>query len=338
MNRPPSRSLREHRTTVTHSETSHGTPSPRPRRPSRLDFLCDIYGFVLSFPFVPHHEFEVQLWVLTLRLAQSGTSAGAVQILRNTRTLRPNLELRRRLACFDWKARAQSWAKSFKAGQLENNRWAVMWLPDACTEKDLDCWKLSIGGCSFPFPPAFLIELWWCRTSASGLYLRLGVGPRFISRPGQAELWEANLIFYFVLFLFSKLMVCWLQTGDERFEMSRVSPDETPMIRETITAQTSAEKNGGWDAQPLLHEADITIHKSDSHSSAMYATNQPAIRHTISQEKMEDFARHLALGNGHKIVDEREIARLKFVASRLAKRAEEARRSRSFLLNFVWCW
>ena len=69
----------------------------------------------------------------------------------------------------------------------------------------------------------------------------------------------------------------------------------------------------------------------------MYATNQPAIRHTISQEKMEDFARHLALGNGHKIVDEREIARLKFVASRLAKRAEEARRSRSFLLNFVWC-
>jgi hypothetical protein len=92
------------------------------------------------------------------------------------------------------------------------------------------------------------------------------------------------------------------------------------------TAHTSldfnAVKSGHLDVE-LHQDADATegtISKSSSN------TNNSLAR-SLSQRRFENLARHLVPNsNGHKNFSEEKIETLKFVAPRLAKRAEEARR------------
>ena len=98
-----------------------------------------------------------------------------------------------------------------------------------------------------------------------------------------------------------------------------MTPDESVINGDVVQDISAIKDNTYWDAQSH-DETEVNVPKSNGGT-------KNSVSKSISQERLEDLARHLVHNsNGHKIVDENEIATLKFVASRLAKRAEEARR------------
>jgi hypothetical protein len=112
--------------------------------------------------------------------------------------------------------------------------------------------------------------------------------------------------------------------------MSRVFPEETVewssnLVESETTRDTITEKTGGWEENSALPgSSNGNIPQSAGKGEA---NGVAAARRSLSQPRMESFARHLARRrSGGTVFDDQEIATLKFVSSRLAKRADEARR------------
>jgi hypothetical protein len=111
--------------------------------------------------------------------------------------------------------------------------------------------------------------------------------------------------------------------------MSRVFPEETvewssSLVESETTRDTIMEKSGPWEENSVLPGSS---NGNPPHSGKGEANGIAAARGSLSQPRLESFARHLARHrSGGAAFDDQEIATLKFVSSRLAKRAEEARR------------
>ncbi len=111
--------------------------------------------------------------------------------------------------------------------------------------------------------------------------------------------------------------------------MSRVFPEETvewssSMVISETTQDTITDKNGHWEENSvLLDRVNGNLHQPEGKGEP---NGVAAARSSLSHPRMKSFARHLAHHTGSMEFDDREIATLKFVSSRLAKRAEEARR------------
>ena len=123
--------------------------------------------------------------------------------------------------------------------------------------------------------------------------------------------------------------------------MSRVFPEETVewssnLVESETARDTITDKFSPWEessALPASSNGNLqSAGKGDANGIA-------ATRSSLSQPRLESFARHLARRrSGGTAFDDREIATLKFVSSRLATRAEEARRysSQFHLASFFW--
>jgi hypothetical protein len=114
--------------------------------------------------------------------------------------------------------------------------------------------------------------------------------------------------------------------------MSRVFPEETvewssnEVVSDTIR-DTHTEKTGRCEENSTL--PDSTNGNPPQPEGKGEANGVAAARGSLRQPRLESFARHLARrhsGATGADFDDQEIATLKFVSSRLAKRADEARR------------
>jgi hypothetical protein len=112
--------------------------------------------------------------------------------------------------------------------------------------------------------------------------------------------------------------------------MSRVFPEETVEWNSNLVVSETRhdailEKNGRWEENLVLPDSS---NGNFPHTEGKGEANGvAAARSSLTQPRMESFARHLARHrSGSTVFDDQEIATLKFVSSRLAKRAEEARR------------
>jgi hypothetical protein len=97
------------------------------------------------------------------------------------------------------------------------------------------------------------------------------------------------------------------------------------MVVSETTQDAITEKNGLWEENSVLLSSRENGNLPGPEGKGE-VNGIAAARNSIIQPRLESFARHLANRTGSMEFNDREIATLKFVSSRLAKRADEARR------------